>query len=87
MRRQRNLSQVKEQDKATARDLSEMDISNMPNGVFKTIIIKILTRLEKRMEDISETLNTEKQKNQSVKSAINKIRNRLDAINSRLEEA
>ena len=78
---------MKEQDKATARDLSEMDISNMPNGVFKTIIIKILTRLEKRMEDISETLNTEKQKNQSVKSAINKIRNRLDAINSRLEEA
>ena len=59
----------------------------MSDGEFKAMIIGILTELEKRMEDISETLNTEKQKNQSVKSAINKIRNRLDAINSRLEEA
>jgi len=34
MRRQRNLSQIKEQDKAMARYLSEVDVSNMPDGVF-----------------------------------------------------
>ena len=31
----------------------------MPDGGFKAVIIRILTGLEKRMEDISETLTTE----------------------------
>ena len=32
----------------------------MPESEFKVMIIKILTGLEKIVEDISETLNTEK---------------------------
>lgn len=32
-----------------------MEISNKPNGDFKIMIIKILTGLEKRLEDLSET--------------------------------
>ena len=59
MRRQRSLSQVKEENKATARDLSEIDISNMPGRKFKAMIVRTLNGLEKRVEDISETLNTE----------------------------
>jgi len=59
MRRQRNMSQMKEQDKITARDLNEMEINNVPDREFKEMIIKILTGLEERMEDISETLNDE----------------------------
>ena len=50
---------MKEQDKATARDLNETDISNMPDGEFEAMIIRILTGLEKRNEDMSETLITE----------------------------
>ena len=42
--------------KTTARELSEMDISNMPDKEFKVMVIKILTILEKKLEDISETL-------------------------------
>ena len=45
---------MKEQDKATARDLNETDISNMPDGEFEAMIIRILTGLEKRNEDMSE---------------------------------
>ena len=41
------------------RGVSEADISNMPDGEFKAIIIRILTGLEKRIEDIMETLTTE----------------------------
>ena len=37
-----------------------MNVSNMPNREFKVLIIKILTRLEKRGEDISETLKRTK---------------------------
>ena len=50
---------MKEQDKATARDPSEADISNMLDREFKAMIIRILTRLEKTVEDISETINIE----------------------------
>ena len=38
---------MKEQDKAMARDLNETDISNMPDGVLKAMIIRIITGLEK----------------------------------------
>jgi len=50
---------MKEQGKAMSRDLSETNISNMPDGEFKAMIIRILTGLEKRMEDISETSTIE----------------------------
>ena len=58
---------------------------------FKATILRILTRLEKIIEDISETLTTEikeLKKNQlEMKSEINDIRNILHAMNRRLEEA
>ena len=43
---------MKEQDKTKARDLNKTDISNMHDGEFKTMIIRILTGLEKIIEDI-----------------------------------
>ena len=50
-----------------ARDLSKAYISNMTDGEFEATIIRTLTGLEKRIEDISEMLITEKkrEKNQS----------------------
>ena len=39
---------MKEQDKAIARDLHEIGISNMTDGEFKARIIRILNGLEKR---------------------------------------
>lgn len=56
------MSQMKEQDKITGRDLSKTDVSNMPERAFKVIVIKILTGLQKRVEVISETLKTEIEK-------------------------
>jgi len=47
IRRQRNLSLMKEQDKAMVRDLSKRDISNMPDRESKVMIIRIITGLEK----------------------------------------
>ena len=41
---------MKEQDKAMARDLSETDISNMPDGELKATFIRILIGLERRRE-------------------------------------
>ena len=39
---------MKEKDKATARDKSKTDISNMPDREFKSLIIRILIGLEKK---------------------------------------
>ena len=50
---------MKEEDKAMTRYLSETDIDNMPDKEFKVRIIRILTQLGKRIEDINETLTTE----------------------------
>ena len=47
MPRQRNPSQMKEQDKAVNRDPSKTDISNMPDGESKATIIRILMGLRK----------------------------------------
>ena len=79
---------MKEQDKTIARDLSETDTSHMPDREFKLIITRILTGLEKGLEDMSETLNTEIRNNiAEIKGSINEMRNMLDGMNSRLEKA
>ena len=63
----------------------------MPDREFKVMDIKILTGLEKRVEDLNKTLNKEiknTEKNQlEMKNSITEIKNTLDGINSRLEEA
>lgn len=63
----------------------------MPDGECKATILRILTGLEKRIENISETLTTEitdlKRNQPEMKNSILKIGNRLNAMNSRLEKA
>lgn len=72
---------MKKQNKAIDRDLSETDISSIPDGEYKAIIKKILTGLKKRLKDINETFTTkikELKKNQSeMKNVINEIGNNL----------
>lgn len=50
---------MKEQDKNRVRDLSEMVISNKTDNEIKVMIMKTLTGLERRVEDISETTEKE----------------------------
>ena len=48
MKRQRNMSQMKEQDKIKTGDLSEREISNTPGTGFKVMIIKILNWISEK---------------------------------------
>lgn len=50
---------MKEQYKTMTRDPRKTDISNIPGGEYRAMIIKIFTGLQKRVEDITETINTE----------------------------
>ena len=45
MRRQRSMAQMKEQSRASERELSEEEINNLSVGEFKAPVIKLLTDL------------------------------------------
>ena len=59
MRRQRSVFQTKEQDIMSEKELSEVEISNLPKKEFNAIIIKMLTELSKRMDEHSVNFNKE----------------------------
>ena len=45
MRRQRNVAQMNEQNKTPEKELHEMEISNLSDAEFKTLVIRMLKEL------------------------------------------
>ena len=45
MRRQRNMAQMKEQINTSKKTLNEMEISNLTDAEFKTLVIRMLKEL------------------------------------------
>ena len=70
MRRQRNMAQVKEQIKTQEKELNKMEISNLPDVEFKTLVIRMLKKL-------SEDLDSIKQIQSETKDTPIKIKNKL----------
>ena len=84
MTRWKNTPQEKEETVPMARDLVNVDISNMSEIEFKMTLIKMLAGLEKSIEDIRESLSGEikalsgeikeiKSNQVEVKKAINEV--------------
>lgn len=60
MRTQKNIFQMKEQDKTSGgKTLNETEISNLPDNRFKVTLIRMLTVLGRRMEEHSEAFKKE----------------------------
>ena len=59
MRRQRNMAQMKEQDKTPQKELNKMETSNPPGAEFKTLVRKILYELRGRVDELSGNLEKE----------------------------
>ena len=59
MRRQRNITQMKEQIKTPGKQLNKMEISNLSDAEFKKLVIRMF-------KELSENLN-------SIKNIIRKI--------------
>ena len=57
MRRQRDMFQTKEQDKTSQKELNEVNISKLFDTDFKIMIIQMLTKLERRMDEHSQNFN------------------------------
>lgn len=47
--------QMKDQDKTSGKSLNEMEVSKLLDKEFKIMIIKMLTELERRMDEHSRT--------------------------------
>lgn len=50
MRKQRNMFQMKEQDKSSGKHLNDTKISNLLGKEFKGMITKMLTELERKKD-------------------------------------
>ena len=59
MEKQRNVSHMKEQNKAPEKELNKMETSNLPDVEFRTLIIRILNELRERVGELSENFNKE----------------------------
>lgn len=59
MRKWINRFQTIESDETSGRDLNDKKISNLPDKEFKAVVIKMLNKLRKRMDENSENFNKE----------------------------
>ena len=80
MRKQRKMAQMKEQNKTPENKLNKMEISNISDARFKTLVIRMLKKL-------SEDLNSLKKIQSETKDTLIEIKNHLQANNTRLDEA
>ena len=70
MRRQRNMAQIKEQIKNPEKKLNKMEISNLSDAQFKTMVIRMLKKL-------SEDLKSIKKIQSEMKDTLIEIKNNL----------
>ena len=80
MRRQRNMAQMKEENKTPEKELSEMEISNLSDAKFKTMVIRMLKEFRKDLDSIKKIQS-------EVKDTVIEINNNLHGHNHRVNEA
>ena len=66
MKRQRNIQQLKEQDKCTRNQTKEEEIGNQPDKEFRIMIVKMIQNLENKMELQINSLETRIEKMQEM---------------------
>ena len=54
MRRQRNMAQMKEQNKTPEKELNKMEISNLSNAELKTLVVRMLKELSEDHKSIKK---------------------------------
>ena len=57
MRKQRNVAQIKKQNKTPIKELNQMEISNLSDAQFKTLVIRMLQELIGYFNSIKKQTN------------------------------
>ena len=79
-RRQRNMAQMKEQIKTPEKEINTMEISNLSDVEFKTLVLRML-------EELREDLSSIKKIQSETKDALIEIKNNIQENNSRVDKA
>ena len=74
------MTQMKEQMKTPEKELNSMEISNLSDAEFKTLVIRM-------HKELSEGLNSIKNIQSEMKDTLIEIKNNLQENNSRMDEA
>ena len=75
MKRPRNMVQMKEQNKTPEKELNKVEISNLSDAEFKTLVIRMLKELIGYLNNIKKT-------QAEMKFTLNEIKKNLQGINS-----
>ena len=90
MKRQRNTTKMVEQTRNTDIQINEEEIDKLPEKEFRIMIVKIIKKLESKMEKMQESINKylEKLKNKytETNNTIAETENTLEGINSRISK-
>ena len=85
------MQQMKEQGKNPPDQTNEEEVGSLPEKEFRVMIVKMIQNLGNRMEKMQETFKKDlgelKSKQTRMNNTINKIKNSLEGINSRITEA
>jgi len=91
MKRQGNTTQIKKQTRNTEGQINEEEIGKLPEKEFRIKIIKMIKKLENKMEKMQESINKDleklKNKHTEANDTITEIKNTLEGIISRICEA
>ena len=74
------MAQMEEQNKTPEKELNKMEISNLSDAKFKTLVIRM-------SKELSENLSSIKNIKSEMKNSLIEIKNNLQGINSRVDEA
>ena len=80
LRRQRNMSQMKEQIKTPEKELNKTEISNLSDSVFKTLVIR-------RLKELTGYFNSIKKTQAEMNVTLSEKKKNLQGNNSRVGEA
>ena len=72
--------QTEEQDKTLEEELSEIEINNLPDKEFKVIIIKMLKKFGRRMDEHSEKLEVSNKELENIKMNQIHLNNTINEI-------
>ena len=85
------MQQKKEEGKNPPDQTNEEEIGSLPEKEFRVMVVMVIQNLGNRMGKIQETFNKDLEELKSIQTVmsntINKIKNTLEGISSRITEA
>ena len=84
MKRQRNITQMKEQTRNTEVQINEEEIGKLPEKEFRIMLVKMIKNLENKMEKMQESTNKDLEELRNIhtetSNTITEIKNTFSSV-------